>query len=93
MKEILIFGHQNPDTDTIMSSIAMANLENKKGNNVVACKLGGINKETNEISWDNDCTSEQKTPEDCEYIGPVHSGLTVINFEPFYNPPLSHHHL
>ena len=43
------------------------------------------NKETNEISWDNDCTSEQKTPEDCEYIGPVHSGLTVINFEPFYN--------
>ncbi|MBQ3945683.1 MAG: RHS repeat-associated core domain-containing protein, partial [Alphaproteobacteria bacterium] len=29
------------------------------------------NKETNEISWDNDCTSEQKTPEDCEYIGPV----------------------
>ena len=46
MKEILIFGHQNPDTDTIMSSIAMANLENKKGNNVVACKLGSINKET-----------------------------------------------
>lgn len=46
MKEILIFGHQNPDTDTIMSAIAMANLENKKGNNTKACKLGNINKET-----------------------------------------------
>ena len=46
MNEILIFGHQNPDTDTIMSAIAMANLENKKGNNTKACKLGNINKET-----------------------------------------------
>ena len=46
MKEILIFGHRNPDTDTIMSAIAMANLENKKGNNTKACKLGNINKET-----------------------------------------------
>lgn len=46
MNEILIFGHQNPDTDTIMSTIAMANLENKKGNNAKACRLGNINKET-----------------------------------------------
>ena len=46
MENIIIFGHQNPDTDTIMSAIAMANLENKKGNNAVACKLGNINKET-----------------------------------------------
>ena len=46
MENIIVFGHQNPDTDTIMSAIAMANLENKKGNNAVACKLGNINKET-----------------------------------------------
>ena len=46
MENIIIFGHQNPDTDTIMSAIAMANLENKKGNNAKACKLGNINKET-----------------------------------------------
>lgn len=46
MENIIVFGHQNPDTDTIMSAIAMANLENKKGNNALACKLGNINKET-----------------------------------------------
>ena len=46
MENIIIFGHKNPDTDTIMSAIAMANLENKKGNNALACKLGNINKET-----------------------------------------------
>ena len=46
MENILVFGHKNPDTDTIMSAIAMANLENKKGNNAISCKLGNINKET-----------------------------------------------
>ena len=46
MENIIVFGHQNPDTDTIMSAIAIANLENKKGNNAKACKLGNINKET-----------------------------------------------
>ena len=46
MEDILIFGHKNPDTDTIMSAIAMAKLENKKGNNAKAYRLGDINKET-----------------------------------------------
>ena len=46
MEVILIFGHKNPDTDTIMSAIAMAKLENKKGNNAKAYRLGNINKET-----------------------------------------------
>ena len=46
MENILVFGHKNPDTDTIMSAIAMANLESKKGNNTKACRLGNINKET-----------------------------------------------
>lgn len=46
MGDILIFGHKSPDTDTIMSAIAMANLENKKGFNAKPCKLGNINKET-----------------------------------------------
>ena len=46
MENIIVFGHQNPDTDTIMSARARANLENKKGNNAKACKLGNINKET-----------------------------------------------
>lgn len=44
--QTLVFGHKNPDTDTIMSSIVMANLENKLGNNAKAVRLGNINKET-----------------------------------------------
>lgn len=47
MCEILTFGHKNPDTDTIMSAIAMANLEKIMGEeNTKACRLGNINKET-----------------------------------------------
>ncbi len=45
--ELKIFGHKNPDTDTIMSAIAMTNLENKIGENQAkAYRLGNINKET-----------------------------------------------
>ena len=44
--QTLVFGHKNPDTDAIMSSIVMANLENKLGNNAKAVRLGNINKET-----------------------------------------------
>ena len=46
MEKILVFGHKNPDTDTIMSAIAMANLKNKIGKEVKAYRLGNINKET-----------------------------------------------
>ena len=43
----LIFGHKNPDTDSITSSIVMEHLEKKLGNNEVkAYKLGKVNKET-----------------------------------------------
>ena len=46
MEEILIFGHQNPDTDATISAIALANFENKKGNKTIPCILGKLNKET-----------------------------------------------
>lgn len=47
MEKIYIFGHKNPDTDSIMSSLVMANLEKKLGNDeAVACRLGNLNKET-----------------------------------------------
>lgn len=42
----LIFGHKNPDTDSIMSSMVMANLENELGNEAIPVRLGKINKET-----------------------------------------------
>lgn len=47
MGKTYIFGHKNPDTDTITSSLVMANFEQKMGNTeAVACRLGNINKET-----------------------------------------------
>ena len=47
MNKTLIFGHKNPDTDSIMSSLVMADLEKKLGNNeIIACRLGEVNKET-----------------------------------------------
>ena len=46
MEKTFIFGHKNPDTDTITSSLVMENLEKKLGHDVEACRLGNINKET-----------------------------------------------
>lgn len=46
MSKTLIFGHKNPDTDSIMSSIVMENLEKELGNDAKAVRLGKINKET-----------------------------------------------
>ena len=45
-KEIVIFGHKNPDTDSICSSIVMADLENKLGHRCIPTRIGKINKET-----------------------------------------------
>ena len=44
--KIFVFGHQKPDTDTIASSIALANLQRELGYNATAYKLGNVNKET-----------------------------------------------
>lgn len=47
MEKIIVFGHKNPDTDTICSSIVMADLQTKmRGEEVVPCRLGAINEET-----------------------------------------------
>lgn len=46
LEKILIFGHQNPDTDTICSAIAYADLKNKLGFNAEPVRLGQVNGET-----------------------------------------------
>ena len=47
MEKILVFGHKSPDTDSICSSIVMADLQTKlRGEEVLACRLGEINEET-----------------------------------------------
>ncbi|MDQ0112408.1 manganese-dependent inorganic pyrophosphatase [Paenibacillus harenae] len=46
MTKTLIFGHKNPDTDTITSAIAYAELKAKLGKDVEAIRLGEVNGET-----------------------------------------------
>lgn len=47
MATTYVFGHKSPDTDTITSSIVMANLEVQLGNtSAKAYRLGNLNKET-----------------------------------------------
>ena len=45
----LVFGHKNPDTDSITSTLVMADLQTKLGYEVMACRLGDVNKETQYI--------------------------------------------
>ena len=46
-EKVLIFGHKNPDTDTICSSMVKQILCEKEGNtNVKSVRLGNVNKET-----------------------------------------------
>nr|WP_304214156.1 manganese-dependent inorganic pyrophosphatase [Fredinandcohnia onubensis] len=46
MEKVLVFGHKNPDTDTICSAIAYAELKNKLGLDAEPVRLGEINSET-----------------------------------------------
>lgn len=47
MEEIKIFGHKNPDTDTILSSLVLEAIEKTSGiYNAKAYRLGNVNKET-----------------------------------------------
>lgn len=46
MEKIYIFGHKNPDTDTVCGAIALSYLKNKLGINSEPRILGDINKET-----------------------------------------------
>lgn len=46
MSKVLIFGHQNPDTDAITSAISLAYLQTKLGANVEAVALGEVSEET-----------------------------------------------
>lgn len=47
MAKTLVFGHKNPDTDTICSALIYAELKNKLGFEAEAVRLGEVNGETN----------------------------------------------
>ena len=42
---LLVFGHKNPDTDSICSAVSLAYLKNKLGQNAKAYALGEVRKE------------------------------------------------
>ncbi len=46
MSTVLVFGHKNPDTDTICSALAYAELKKKLGMDAEAIRLGEVNGET-----------------------------------------------
>jgi manganese-dependent inorganic pyrophosphatase len=46
MAKVLVFGHKNPDTDTICSAIAYAELKKQIGVDAEAIRLGEVNGET-----------------------------------------------
>ncbi|MBC6315338.1 manganese-dependent inorganic pyrophosphatase [Listeria grandensis] len=46
MTKSLVFGHKNPDTDTICSAIAYAELKKAQGQDIEAVRLGEMNSET-----------------------------------------------
>ena len=46
MQKLYVFGHVNPDTDSICAAITLANLKRKEGYNAEERTLGNINKET-----------------------------------------------
>lgn len=45
--EILIFGHKNPDTDSLCSALAYSEYKKALGIEAKACRLGSVNDETN----------------------------------------------
>lgn len=46
MGKILVFGHKNPDTDSICSALVYADIKQKLGTEVEAVRLGAVNLET-----------------------------------------------
>ena len=72
MENILVFGHKNPDTDSIVSAIVLERMEKALGrNNAKACRLGNINKETK-------YALEYFKIEEPEYIEKIEDGQEVM---------------
>lgn len=80
-KKIYVFGHINPDTDSICSAIAYAHLKRVLGmTNIKAARLGKINKET-QFALDY---FDVKTPLLIENIKPQVSDMNYYAVPPVY---------
>lgn len=73
---IYVFGHQNPDTDSICSALAYANLKNRlSSDNVIPCRLGKVNKETQYVLD----YFELQPPKLISSVHPQVSDLNLVN--------------
>lgn len=71
MAKTLIFGHKNPDTDSICSALVYASLKRKLDLDAEAVRLGNINKETEYILNYLDLEAPRlidKVPEEVEQV-------------------------
>ena len=71
---IRVFGHTNPDTDSISCAITMANLQNQIGREAQSFRLGEINKETQ-------YALNVFGLEEPELLSNIDNNVNVINFE------------
>lgn len=80
-KEIYVFGHRNPDTDSICSAISYAHLKSALGlDNVKAVRLGKVSKETNfALNYFN-----VEAPTLIEHIKPQVSDMKYYAIPPIY---------
>ena len=46
MEKVYVFGHRNPDTDSVTAAITLAYLKRKQGLNAIPVILSSISKET-----------------------------------------------
>ncbi|MFV0246687.1 MAG: manganese-dependent inorganic pyrophosphatase [Mycoplasmatales bacterium] len=68
---ILIFGHKNPDTDSVISSLVLNDYLKLKGQDTVSCMLGNLSKETSYIL-------ERENMEPPKIIDKVEDGQEVM---------------
>ncbi|WP_319204240.1 putative manganese-dependent inorganic diphosphatase [uncultured Ilyobacter sp.] len=80
MDSVLVLGHKNPDTDSICSAIAYAELKNKLGQQSKAVRLGALSKETEYVL--NHFNLE--APELINTVRPQISDLTHLEKEVIY---------
>ena len=63
MANVLVFGHQNPDNDAIMSAVVLSQLLNQveyAGNTYEACALGQLPAESAKLLADAGIRSEER---------------------------------
>jgi len=80
MDSVLVLGHKNPDTDSICSAIAYAELKNKLGQQSKAVRLGQLSRETEFVL--NHFNLE--APELINTVRPQISDLTHLEKEVIY---------